>query len=171
MTSLEGRVMLNHKLKSLIYHHIYYVRANCRSDPVILTYGRKSYKCGICGETGHTRKRCILGNSNDPVSKKLLYYLEGVGVPCPETEDDDDDEEDLETQVEDYDPETEVDSGQIGSQEEMELLDAGELSARQFYAQLDNDPLSLDWNGYETDGQEEVFDSSSDEEETAMNVE
>ena len=80
----------------------------------------------------------------------------------------DDDEEDLETQVEDYDPETEVDSGQIGSQEEMELLDAGELSARQFYAQLDNDPLSLDWNGYETDGQEEVFDFSSDEEETAM---
>ena len=68
-------------------------------------------------------------------------------------------------------PETEVDSGQIGSQEEMELLDAGELSARQFYAQLDNDPLSLDWNGYETDGQEEVFDFSSDEEETAMNVE
>ena len=61
--------------------------------------------------------------------------------------------------------------GQIGSQEEMELLDAGELSARQFYAQLDNDPLSLDWNGYETDRQEEVFDFSSDEEETAMNVE
>ena len=55
--------------------------------------------------------------------------------------------------------------------QEMELLDAGELSARQFYAQLDNDPLSLDWNGYETDGQEEVFDFSSDEEETAMNVE
>merc|ERR1711894_445286 len=98
MVVIIGRVMLNLKLKSLIYHHIYYVRANCRSDPVILTFGRKSYKCGICGETGHTRKRCILGNSNDPVSKKLLYYLEGVGVPCPETEDDDD-EEDLETQV------------------------------------------------------------------------
>ena len=48
--------------------------------------------------------------------------------------------------------------------QEMELLDAGELSARQFYAQLDNDPLSLDWK-------EEVFDFSSDEEETAMNVE
>ena len=95
--------------------------------------------------------------------------MEGFSVPGldvePEDEDDIEDGHD-EEQIEEEDGI--IQSGNIESSADINIIEEllrqtsrnemEDVSASQFYGAIENDPLNLDWNAYESDGMEEEYD-------------
>ena len=54
-------------------------RLNFRSDPVVIFYGEKYYRCGICNEIGYNKRICeLLATGLDVKTASLLFVESGI---------------------------------------------------------------------------------------------